>query len=155
MEFGQPLGYGIYMPLGHLPPLEEPGHHGGLGELPHLDRILQDLPSSAHSDPPIGPPAYGHYPQVEIRADGRVDPDLLLAVEPPLLQGCEVQEAEVHWFLYLVGVSAREEDEGDVCLNEPDLLRPLAVSPGIQESSYDLFRGHGMGSRWKLIILPE
>ncbi len=74
-----------------------------------------------------------YYPEVDLRGEASVQLHLLLAVEAPLLQGTEIEVAEIDGFLDLVGEVTNEENEGYLSLHQIDVPGILRIGVSLQQ----------------------
>ena len=115
--------------------LQQVAHHALFRQALHLDRVVHDRARriDRHAALHVGD---GHHVQVDAGAEAPVEPHLLLAEVASLLQGGEVQEAEVHGLLHLVDEIAGQEDVGDVGLDEVDPPHLVGVGLRREEGGY-------------------
>ena len=125
--------------------VECPARKGAAGErllrkLAHLDRILQHRPVATHARSPGRAADLDEF-QVQFRGEPAVQPQLLLAVMAAQPERGEVQEAEVHGLLDLVGVLARQQDPRDVSFQHPHAAHRVRIARWIQERREERRRG--------------
>jgi hypothetical protein len=81
-----------------------------------------------------------HHREVPAGGGAAVEAQLLLAAAAPRLEGAEIEEAEAHRLLDLVGEIAREQHPGDVRLDLLDLRDRVGVAPRVGERGDDALR---------------
>ncbi|MNH05317.1 hypothetical protein D3C79_646370 [compost metagenome] len=126
--------------------------HLALGELAHLQHVF-DRFAFATDLRRFG--ATGDRQDVQVQAFGQalVQTQLFVAEMPALIQAGEVEKAEVHRLLDLVGVLAGEQDPGDMRLDELEPIHGVRVQGWVlQRSDKGLahgksFRGQGIRMR--------
>jgi hypothetical protein len=104
-----------------------------LGKAPHLERVLDRLPGPAHTRS-VGTVDDGNYAEIEPGRGAAVEPQLLFAEETTLLERAEIEEAEVHRLLDLVGVLAGEEYPRDMRFDQLDRSGRFRVAPSLAQS---------------------
>ena len=129
--------------------VERPARKGTAGErflrkLAHPDRILQHRPVATYARS-LGHAADLDEFQVQFRSEPAVQPQFLLAVMAAQPERGEVQEAEVHGLLDLVGVLARQQDPRDVRFQHPHAAHRVRIARRIQERREQ--RRHSIGRR--------
>ena len=92
---------------------------------PHLDGPFDDLSRPLHADP-ISLPDDRHDPQVNLRRQPTVQPDLLLAEVPPPLERAVIDEPQAYRLLDLVRERPGQADDRDVRLADDD---PFGARP--------------------------
>src|SRR3990172_7336659 len=112
METSEKAGDLLDMGLSHFISRKELGHYGIRGHPLHLHSVLHSLSRSLNFYVPFFIPFNGHNTDVHVAAEGPVPPDLLLAIEPALLKGGEVQETKVNGFFHFIDKVVCEEDKG-------------------------------------------
>ena len=110
--------------------------HRLLRKAAHVHRPFDRLALAAELQASLGPADDGHQAEIHV---GRVRPVYLHLADGGVVarfEGREIDEAQVHALLDLVGVLPGEEDASDVRLDDVD--RPFAVGRGILEEGADL-----------------
>jgi hypothetical protein len=92
--------------------------------------MLNDLASPANPDPALDIPDDLDHVQIELRRERPVAAEFLLAIVFPETSGAEIHKAEEDRFLDFVGVISREEDPGDVRLDQANGSTGVRVSLG-------------------------
>jgi hypothetical protein len=85
---------------------------------------------------------HGLHPEVGIRGEAPVEPDLLMAVEASLLKAGKVQEAQVEGLLELVHQLAGQKDVRDVRLDMLHLLGAVRVEARLAKAGDELVLIH-------------
>ena len=121
VERGDAAGQGLDRPAADLPAPEPLPERGLVGQPLHLHGPLDDLAVALHLDT-RAVEGHGHDPEVDLRRQPAVEPDLLLAEVAAPLQRAVVEEPQVDRLLDLVGIGAGQEDDRDVGLADLDRL---------------------------------
>ena len=159
MEPGDAPCHARQVPFLQLAPVQPLTERRVLREAAHLHDVLHDGPGPAgrggagigllsggkrRSEPEVAVhPDQRRDAQIDVRGQPPVQEDLLAAIAPASLQGREVQEAQVHRLLHLVGEVAGEEDHRDVGVVHLDGHRRMGVGGGAAEGLDHTVEGHG------------
>ena len=110
--------------------------------------MLDDGTRSAHREPRAFPRNI-HDAEVHIGREPLIEADLLQTKEPALFESGEIQKAKLYGPLDLVHERAREEQPGDVGLDEGHARRSLAgrVGIGLEQGLHDLRPRHNVVRR--------
>ena len=123
-----------------------------LGKAAHLHRILEGAAISpiASEHWRIGRARDRNHGAIDFRRQASIQPKFFLATQPPLFQCAEIEKAEIHRFLYLVGITANQQDVRDVRLHVANCGmsasgRPRANQPLLQRGG--IFSRHALLAR--------
>ncbi|MNE48881.1 hypothetical protein D3C80_1433710 [compost metagenome] len=116
------------------------GQQAALWKLAHLQYVVEDRSVAAELR---SLEAAGHRQdlQVDIRGGALVEAQFLVAEVLAGLAAAEVEKAEVHRLLQLVGVLAGEQDPGDMRLDDFEALHRVGVQGGVLQG-FDQGLGH-------------
>ena len=116
----------------------------------HLDRPIDRLADRFHSGR-----RHRHHPEVDLRRQTPIEAHFLLAEMLAFLGRGEIDEAEAHGFLDLVGETVGQEDDRDVRLTNADLSRRRGVRLRARQQTDQGIEVHGCpgsdgtgGFRW-------
>ncbi len=115
---------------------EQPARERLLGELQHLDGILERRAIAA-KDRGIDRTGDRNHVEIERRRKPAVELEFPFAVETPGRQCREVQKPETDVLLYLVRVSSRQQDVGDVRLQDGDASALAAENSRRAQGCYE------------------
>ncbi|OIQ95904.1 hypothetical protein GALL_220370 [mine drainage metagenome] len=148
MEAGDDAGQGVDLPGAELARCRQPVIERRLREAAHLHRVFERPRCfGGAKDRRRFRAENGHHLQIELRRQPPVQAQLFFAVEAPRRQRREVEEAEIHRLLDLVGVIARQQDVGDVGLDLLDTCNRMRIARRIakrcdQRRLIDSLLGH-------------
>jgi hypothetical protein len=117
MEVGEVLGDLVDVVGGEFAAIGDLIQPRAVRELAHAHRIIDDGTVAVEAGI-VDAAGDAHHRLVEFRREPAVQAQFLVAVETPLLQCAEIQEAEIDRLLDLVGIGACQHHPGDVRLDD-------------------------------------
>ncbi len=133
----QPCDDAVQVLPPQLPPVRHFVHHALLGQAHHLQGVLQGVARTTQPDLPAVL-RDGQDLQVDLRAEPPVQDQLFVQIMMAPAQGGEVEEAQVHRLLDLVGEAVGDEDPGDVGLDQVDGGSRLVIGRRLHQGCHEV-----------------
>ncbi len=129
MEGCHRIGDGVDLPGGDF---RFPVQGGVGGEGAHFHRPFQGGAVASDAGR-VRAPGDWHHVQVDVRCQAAVEADFRFAAGAALVQGGEIQEAQIQGFLQLVGVFPGQDHPGDVGLDEAWGWGLVGIGSGLEQ----------------------
>ena len=108
---------------------------GLVGQALHFHGPFDDFPISLETYARSGP-CHRHHAEVDVRCQAAIESDLFLAVLAALLQGAEIQEAELNGLFDFVDVGIGQEYGRDVGLSNFDRPDRIGIRGSLGQRFY-------------------
>jgi hypothetical protein len=130
VELDQPIDEMLDQTRRKLAALEQPVEHPLLRQAAHADGVLHRGARASDMKPAVVRADDGLDAEIDVRREPSVQPNLLVAVVPTLLEAREIQEAKIDRLAHLVHTIAGKKEHGDVGVPDLDAIDRVRVRLG-------------------------